>query len=305
MNVYDSLNEFKKLDIAVVTTGMFDGVHLGHQKVLKKLVDSAKEIKGESVVITFNPHPKEVINPGNGVVQLLTTVEEKIDILSKIGIDHLIVIPFTIEFAMLSSEDFIEKIIIRSIGAKQMIIGDDHRFGKDRKGSFESLRGYENKYGLDMLQIKREDTGGKTISSSNIRDLVNAGFMEDIPDYLGRFYSFRGKVIKGNKLGRKIGFPTANVSISDKHKLIPKKGVYIVSILINGEKYKGMLNIGIRPTFKGKDIYGKEIEISLHKYIREEKKFRNIIELQTQLQKDQETAKKYFDDTSIVEVYKV
>ncbi len=305
MKVYHSLEEFKKLDNAIVTTGTFDGVHIGHQAILKRLVEFAKKEGGESVLITFFPHPRMVLQKDLSI-KLLNTVSEKISLLSKTGIDHLLVFPFTKEFSRMSSVDFVRDILVNKIGTKKLVIGYDHQFGRNREGSFSHLLEFGPVYGFDVEEISVQDIDDISVSSTKIRHaLVNNGDVKTAGKYLGSLYHLSGNVVDGKKIGSKIGFPTANINIEEDYKLIPKDGVYVASLEIDKKHYYGMLNIGNRPTVKGKDrtievnifdfdmeIYNHEIKLCFIERLRDEIKFDSIDALKKQLELDMVDAKK-------------
>lgn len=303
VKVYKNLNEFTPLKNAIVTNGTFDGVHLGHQKILSRLIESAKSSNGESVVLTFWPHPRVVLQPERTDLKLLSTLDEKIEQMENLGVDHLLIIPFTKEFANTSSSDYINIILKEKIGTKHLIIGYDHKFGKGREGSFEYLSKHAPSLGIQVEEIPMQDIDKIGISSTLIRKALATGDIDTANNNLGRPYSISGKVVSGDKLGRKIGFPTANIKINESLKLIPTNGVYAVNVIINHKKYNGMLNIGTRPTVDGKhasievnifdfdeDIYGREVKVSFVQKIRSENKFPDLEELKQQLIKDKEFA---------------
>ncbi len=301
MKIYYNLSDFEPIENATVTSGTFDGVHLGHQKILQILKKEANVIHGESVVITFWPHPRTVVSQDSQDLKLLSTIEEKIDLLEKFGVQHLLLIPFTREFSELSSDEFVQKILIKQIGTKKLVIGYDHRFGKNREGSFEYLQNNSLKFGIEIQEIPKQEIENLTISSTKIRESLSNGDIEVANELLGRHYSFNGIVVKGRQLGRTIGFPTANVQVSETYKLIPSNGVYAVKVFLRNAWYSGMMNIGNRPTVDGigrtqevnifdfkDDIYGEKIKVELVSYIREEIKFNNIESLKEQILLDQE-----------------
>lgn len=298
MNVYYGIQEFQKLSLAVVTSGTFDGVHLGHQKILSRLKEVCATIGGESVLITFHPHPRMVIE-GAKDLQLLTTIEEKITLLEANGVQHLLIIPFNREFSELSSEEFIHKILIDTIGTKKLVIGYDHRFGKNREGGFDYLQTNAQRYGFEIEEIPRQDLDHVTVSSSKIRKSLLEGDVHLADEFLGRPYSLSGTIVKGKQLGRTIGYPTANIQIPEEYKLVPANGVYAVQVLYQGQAYGGMLNIGTRPTVDGtfrtievnifdfdKEIYGEKLTVQFVQKIRNEQKFNGIAELKAQLVED-------------------
>ena len=303
MNIYHRLEDFKSLDFAVVTSGTFDGVHIGHQQILKRVNEVAKANNGESVLITYWPHPRLVLYPDDTDLKLLNTFEEKADLLRDQGIDHLLRIPFTKEFSQLTSEQFIQKVLVETINTKKLVIGYDHRFGNNREGRFEQLKINSINYGFDVEEIPKQEVDHVGVSSTKIRNSLLKGEVDLANDLLGSEYSIVGRVIKGEKIGRIIGFPTANLEIETPHKLIPADGAYAVKVLSNRTVYNGMLNIGYRPTVNGKvksievhifdfsnEIYGESLKILFVKRIREEKKFSDIEALKAQLKIDEKAS---------------
>jgi riboflavin kinase/FMN adenylyltransferase len=304
MKIYEGLSDFPKLSNAVVTSGTFDGVHLGHQKILHRIREIARSINGETVLITFWPHPRLVLYPDEHNLRLLSTFEEKAKLLRKAGIDHLVTIPFTKDFSQLTSKEFIESVLVNTIQTKKLVIGYDHRFGKNREGSFEYLQAHHEEYGFDLEEISRQDVEDIGVSSTKIRHALATSDIETAINYLGRPYELNGLVIKGQQIGRSIGFPTANIHIPNDYKLIPKDGVYAVEALVNGSQYKAMLNIGNRPTVNGTkktveanlfdfqgDLYDKQITIYIKAFLRNEQKFDGLEALKKQLYLDQKNAK--------------
>ncbi len=308
MKVYRGLEKFKRLPNAVVTSGTFDGVHIGHQKILARLKKIAEATSGETVLITYWPHPRLVLS-NDSSIKLITTFEEKIKLLRRFGLDHLIVIEFTKEFAKTSSFEFIKSILVDKIGTKTLVIGYDHRFGHNREGSFEALSANAGTYGFVVEEIPQQEIHNIAVSSTKIRNHLSQGEIHISNQYLGYPYCLHGKVVKGNQLGRKLGFPTANIQVSSTLKLIPSVGSYAVKVELKGDVYGGMLNIGIRPTLHAnpnqskppltievhifnfdKDIYGDEITIKFIKLIRKEEKFGSIEELKNQLLLDKQKA---------------
>lgn len=303
MNIYHGIEDFKKLDYAVVTSGTFDGVHVGHQKILERLKEVARKHNGETVLLTYWPHPRLVLYPEQTDLKLLNTFEEKAGLLREQGIDHLLRIPFTKDFSNTTSEDFIKKLLVDQIGTKKLVIGYDHRFGKNREGSFEHLKANSSKYGFDVEEISRQDVEDVAVSSTKIRTGLFEGDVATASHLLGRPYRMLGRVVKGEKIGRMIGFPTANIEIEFKHKLVPADGSYAVLVYRDNTPLKGMLNIGNRPTVGGKsrtievnlfdfdeDIYGENIAIDFIDRIRNEVKFDDIETLTKQLHRDKEKA---------------
>ena len=300
MKVYRELKDFKKLKNAIVTTGTYDGVHKGHRKILQSIVDSALSDNGETVVITFWPHPRKIVGDGDiDTIKYLSTLDEKVELLSTLGIDHLLIIPFNREFSELSSEDFIKNVLVDLIGTKKLVIGYDHRFGKNREGSFDYLNKYSQRYGFVVQEIPRQDLNDIAVSSTEIRNALSKGDVAKAALYLDQRYRLKGIVVKGKQLGRTIGFPTANIKVNDVDKLIPFGGVYAVQVKYDDTIYGGMLNIGFRPTLEGldrtievfihdfdKEIYGEELEVFFVEFIRQEQKFSGVDLLKLQLEKD-------------------
>jgi riboflavin kinase / FMN adenylyltransferase len=299
MKIYHGVDDFVKLPVAVVTSGTFDGVHLGHQKILARLKESAERSKGETVVITFWPHPKLVLHPEENTLKLLNTFEEKAALLKKQGVKHLIRIPFTKEFSQLTSEEFIVQILVERIGTKKLIIGYDHHFGKNREGSFEQLKTNAFRYGFEVEEIPRQDIDHIAISSTKIRHALDAGDITTANHFLGTAYQLSGRIISGDKLGRVLGYPTANIEIDTNYKLIPPDGIYAVTVEYEHQLLKGMLYIGNRPTINGakrtievnifdfdKDIYGDTLTLYFHQRIRLDMKFADLESLKRQMKID-------------------
>jgi riboflavin kinase / FMN adenylyltransferase len=306
MNVYHSLESFQKRPYAVVTSGTFDGVHRGHQKILSRLQELSAKQQGETVVLTFWPHPRMIVSDDSQNLQLLSTIEEKIDLLSRLEIDHLIITPFTRAFSELSSEEFIQQVLVDGIGTKKFVIGYDHRFGRNREGSFDYLQKVAPSYGFEVEEILRQDIDALAVSSTRIRKALLQGEITTATGLLGRPYAFAGTVVKGKQLGRTLGYPTANIEVREAYKLIPANGVYAVKVRQGTHLLMGMLNIGIRPTVGGdsrtievhlfdfqEDIYGEHLEIQVMHYLRPEMKFDNISALVQQLHADQGAARQY------------
>lgn len=289
----------------VITIGSFDGVHKGHVQVIEGLKRCAQQLQGESVIITFEPHPREVLYPLEKRPGILTTSGEKIRILEEQGIDHLIIIEFNPELAGLGYEDFVKHILVDKVGMKGLVVGYDHRFGKDRRGNFDTLKLLAEKYGFYIEQEKVFVTNQVNISSTKIRTALELGDIQTVREFLGYDYSISGEIIHGNKIGRSIGFPTANIKVEDERKLLPASGVYKVKVRVGGEAYEGMLNIGTRPTVSqagvvslevhifdfNRDIYGKPVTVYLLSRLRGERKFETVEELREQLVLDQKQAR--------------
>lgn len=305
MIVYRGIDSLLPLPYAVVTSGTFDGVHLGHQTILKRLNEVARaHPDGQSVVMTYWPHPRTVVSNDSQDLRLLSTLEEKIELLQQAGVDHLVVIPFTRAFSQLTSGEFIQQVLIDGLGTKKLVIGYDHRFGRDRQGGFDYIQAHQAEYGFEVEEIPRQDIEAVGISSSKIRTALNEGNIDAATRFLGRPYSLTGTIVKGRQLGRAIGFPTANLQVDDAIKLIPANGVYAVDVIQSGETYGGMLNIGFRPTVAGehqtietfifdfsKDIYGEQMTLQFRAFLRPEQKFTGLPALMEQLQKDEQNAR--------------
>jgi riboflavin kinase/FMN adenylyltransferase len=300
LKIHFDLDNISNLPIAAVTTGTFDGVHLGHHTIINRLKEAAQAIGGESVLLTFYPHPRLVLFPLDTEIKLLNSQQEKEFLLSKTGIDHLVVLPFTKEFSRLTSLDFVRNILVNKLHAKKLVIGYDHHFGRNREGSFEHLVEFGPMYGFEVEEIPALDVDHVAISSSKIRKALEEGDLQTANTFLGYPYFITGKVIKGKQLGNSIGFPTANIVIEDAYKLIPANGVYAVKIKYNHGIYNGMMNIGINPTVSesksikievnifdfNENIYNKEIVIELYTKLRDEQKFENVQQLINQLEQD-------------------
>ncbi len=300
MQVHYNLSDFPSLSFPVVTTGTFDGVHLGHQTIIARLKELSLKFDGQSVVITYHPHPRMVLQPNNTELEILNILPEKIARLEQLGVDHLLIIPFDSSFASLTSEEFIRKILVDVVHTRKLVIGYDHHFGKNREGSFDHLVEYGPKYGFDVEEIPAQDIDQVAVSSTKIREALRKGDIQVANRYLGYAYPFNGKVMKGRQLGRKIEFPTANLEILPNRKLIPANGVYAVNVIVENAIYNGMMNIGFRPTVSNEkirtievhifnfdnDIYEKEIKVRMITRIRDEIRFDGIDELREQLKKD-------------------
>lgn len=308
MKVYHSIEEFAGAKTPVVTTGTFDGVHIGHQTILNRLKEIANKVNGETVLLTFYPHPRMVLFPDDHGLELITTQAEKVKLLEKAGINHLIVHPFSKEFSRTTSIDFIKEILVNKIGTKKLVIGYDHHFGRNREGSFENLKESGPLYGFDVEEIPEQDIDNVAVSSTKIRKALDEGDLETANEYLGYEFMLTGEVIHGDQLGRSIDFPTANIEVKDTVKLIPANGVYAVRVELAGNLHTGMLNIGMRPTVDGKkrrievnifdfdkDIYGQEVVLHFVTKIRDEKKFEDLEALKKQLEIDRNKVRQLLD----------
>ena len=294
------LNDVERVENTVLTVGTFDGVHEGHRALMETVVEKAKQRNARSVVVTFDPHPRTIIHSKSDGIKLLTTLKERAEILETIGIDVLVVIPFTRDFSLLSSEEFVKDVIHKKIGISEFIIGYDHHFGRDRSGTIETLERLGPELKFDVQVVSKKEMGDTTISSTVIRnEIIENGNMIKAADLLGRPYMLNALVIHGDERGRKIGFPTANLQPEHQDKAIPKNGIYAVKVRVDGQWFSGMMNIGVRPTFDGvtkslevnifdfkQMIYGKTVQIRFFDRIREEQKFESADKLKAQLQHD-------------------
>lgn len=301
MKIYHNINEFKAINNAVVTIGTFDGVHLGHRKIIERLKELADECEGETVILTFFPHPRMILHPEDESLKLINTIHEKAALLEKLGIDHLIITPFSRDFSNQTPEAYIRDVLVNTIGTKKIVIGYDHRFGKDRQGGLQDLQQYAPIYNYDVFEIPEQDINDVAVSSTLIRDALLNGAIELANSFLGYPFFITGKVGRGDKIGRQIGYPTANIIIEETYKLIPDDGIFSAKVIVEGKSYKGMAYIGSRPTINGitrnievnifdfdKEIYGDEISMQFYNYVRGDVKFDGLETLKEQLAKDKD-----------------
>lgn len=308
MKIHRDLNSFYALN-PVLTVGTFDGVHLGHRKIIARLHDLAKAINGESVIFTFDPHPRKIVAPAETNLRLLTTLDEKIELFEQSGIDHLIIYPFTPEFAQLTYEQFVEQILVGQIHTKSLVVGYDHKFGKGRQGDFEFLKSCADRLGFQIEKLDVLLMNESSVSSTKIREAIQIGDFDTANAYLGYPFTLHGTVVEGQKLGRQIQFPTANIEASDPDKIIPGYGVYAVQAKVQNQIYLGMLNIGSRPTVNhnadhrsievhlidfDSDIYGEHLELIFFRKLREEQKFESLDALKEQLANDKADTISFF-----------
>ena len=300
MRIFDNLNSYSSEKESILTIGTFDGVHIGHNKILKRLIQDSKKNNLSSLVMTFFPHPRMILNKSHEI-KMIDTIDEKINLLEKTGLDNLIIHPFDNNFSKIRAKEFVEEILVKKLKIKEIIIGYDHKFGKDREASVEDLKKFGKDYMFTVKEIPAQEIDSIAISSTKIRNAILNGEIEKCNKFLGRNFILTGKVVYGEGLGKKIDFPTANIEIKETYKIIPKNGVYLVKTKINSNTYFGMMNIGIRPTVGGtnksleihffnfKDnIYGKNVSIEIIKKIRDEEKFSSIDQLKIQLKKDEQ-----------------
>ncbi len=305
MKTFHSIFDYTKSKKSILTLGTFDGVHIGHQKILRKLVNEARKEDYESILLTFFPHPRMVLRQ-DSKIQLLNTIREKTKLIEENGVDNLIIHPFDTTFSELSAEDFVKKILIDQLNLGKIIIGYDHKFGKNRSADINDLIALGKKYDFEVEQISAKEIDDISISSTKIRNALLDGNIELANIYLGNNYSLCGGIIEGKKIGRTMNYPTANLKVDEDYKLIPKNGVYIVSSFIHNKTVFGMMNIGNNPTVNGvsesieihffdfdKEIYNEEICVNLISRIRDEKKFESLEQLKKQLNLDEIYSKNY------------
>jgi riboflavin kinase/FMN adenylyltransferase len=308
LKIYTDLAEYTSKNKTFVTIGTFDGVHIGHQKVLSNLVLSAEKNNASSVLLTFFPHPRMVLQK-NSDIKLINTLKERIELLKKTGLDALVIHEFTEDFAEKTALDFVKNVLVDHLKIANLIIGYDHRFGKNREGNFDQLSEYGNIFGFEVNKISQQEIDHITISSTKIRKAIELGNIEEANRYLGYHFMLKGDIVKGNNLGEKIGFPTANLSIEENYKLLPKTGSYIVKSELENQTVYGMMNIGYNPTVKGKkqtieihffdfnkDLYGKKILVDVLKFLRDEQKFDSVEVLKKQLVNDRQKSLKIIAD---------
>ena len=302
MKIFNDFSTYKSNKKTFVTLGTFDGVHVGHQKVIKNLVENAKLNNATSVLLTFFPHPKMVLQ-NNATIKLINTIDERTKLLEKIGLENLVIQQFTEDFSNKTALDFVKTVLINKLNILTLIIGYDHHFGKNREGNFKQLKAYGNELNFSVQEISQQDIDNSAVSSTKIRKAIENGEIEKANTYLGYSYMLTGNVVKGRNLGEKIGFPTANLYIKETYKLLPKTGAYVVKSEIENTTVFGMMNIGFRPTVSGKnqtieihffdfnkDLYNKTIQIDALSFLRDEQKFDSVEKLKKQLHKDKENS---------------
>ncbi len=304
MQVHYGFESYKNIKNPIVTVGTFDGVHFGHQKIIQRLQKIAKKNNGESVLLTFDPHPRKILLKDQGL-NLIHTINEKINILENLGLDHLVIYPFTLEFSKFSAKRYIDELLIQKLGTHTLVIGYDHHFGNDREGNIDLLKKYEKSNPFYLEEIKAHEIEEIKISSTKVRSAIEKGNIHLVNDYCGHFYEFSGEVVRGNGIGKTIGTPTANIKLNSNEKIIPLDGVYAVVCQIKDANYKGIMNIGFKPTVDEgqkrtveihlfdyeKDIYGQDLRTKVIERIRDEVKFNSLKELKSQILKDNEKAK--------------
>ena len=307
MKIFHSINDFRSTKKTILTLGTFDGVHIGHKKILERVIQNTDNEKYESLVLTFFPHPRMILKEDSDM-KLLNTIDEKIDLLAEIGLENLVIHPFDETFSRLTAEDFVKTILVDRFHIQKIIIGYDHRFGRNRTADIDDLIAFGKKYNFEVEQISVQEINEISVSSTKIRNALLEGNMTLANDYLGYAYFLTGTVVKGKQLGRTINFPTANLNIKENYKLIPQNGVYIVESTINQKTVFGMMNIGFNPTVKGQnqsieihyfdfdaDLYEQKIRVSILQRIRSEQKFESVDLLKAQLEKDKKSAHHYLN----------
>ncbi|WP_259069092.1 bifunctional riboflavin kinase/FAD synthetase [Mucilaginibacter sp. X4EP1] len=299
MRIYHHIDDFERLENAVVTIGTFDGVHQGHRKIIAGIKELAQNTDGETVLLTFFPHPRMILHPEDENIKLINTINEKAELLEQLGIDHLIITPFSRDFSNQTAEEYIRDVLVNKIGTKKIVIGYDHRFGKDRQGGLQDLLRLSPVYGFEVVEIPEQDINEVAVSSTRIRTALLANDIDQANTFLGYPFFITGTVIRGDQIGRQIGYPTANIVIEERYKLIPADGIFAVYVIIDGMAHKGMAYIGTRPTVNGltrnievnifdfnQDIYNQRIRMEFIHFVRGDIKFSSLDELKVQLAQD-------------------
>lgn len=299
MKIYHHIDEFVRLNNAVVTIGTFDGVHLGHRKIIAGIRELAESTGGETVLLTFFPHPRMILHPEDESIKLINTMAEKAELLEALGIEHLIITPFSRDFSNQTAEEYIRDVLVNKIGTKKIVIGYDHRFGKDRQGGLKDLLRLGPVYGFEVVEIPEQDINEVAVSSTRIRSALLAGNIELANTFLGYPFYITGTVVRGDQLGRQIGYPTANMVIAERYKLIPSHGIFAARVKVDGKVYGGMAYIGSRPTINGltrnievnifdfdQDIYNRRIQMQFLNFVRDDMKFDSMEALKVQIAKD-------------------
>ena len=300
MKTIHGIENFPADEASIVTIGTFDGVHLGHQQILKQLIDTSRKSKLKSVLLTFFPHPRMVLQPDISM-RLIQTIQEREKALQKTGLDYLVVHPFSTEFSRLSADDYVKQILVEQLNVRKVVVGYDHRFGRNRTASLEDMYHYADIHEFEVIEINAEKIESTAVSSTKIRKAIDEGNIELANTYLGHSFTIEGMVIDGDKRGRELSYPTANIDLQNQHKIVPKQGVYLVKSKLKGRVVYGMMNIGTKPTFDttmpsievhfldwNGDLYGQAVQVELLKWVREERKFSSVEELQTQIQADEQ-----------------
>ncbi|WP_242446546.1 bifunctional riboflavin kinase/FAD synthetase [Nonlabens agnitus] len=307
LNTYKNIDQYQAQKKAVVTIGTFDGVHYGHQQILKKMVDRARAEDLTTILLTFFPHPRMVLQPEYDL-KLINTIDERVDLVAQTGVEHMIIHPFSKEFSRTSAKEYVKDILVDQLNAGVVVIGYDHHYGRNRSANITDLRKDAIEYGFELIEITKEEIDEVAVSSTKIRSAINDGDVQTANQYLSRNFSIHGTVVKGKQIGRTIGYPTANLKVAEKYKLIPKLGVYITSSIIDGETVYGMTNIGKNPTVTtsdgsitietyyldfNKDLYGQDMELFFHTRLRDEEKFESLEDLKKIMAQDELNTRTY------------
>jgi riboflavin kinase/FMN adenylyltransferase len=299
MKIYHHIDEFTPLKNAVVTIGTFDGVHQGHREIIAGIKELARQTGGETVILTFFPHPRMIIHPEDQDLKLITTIEERAALLEQLGVDHLIITPFSRDFSNQTADAYIRDVLVNKIGTRKIIIGYDHRFGKDRQGGLADLQRAAPVYGFEVIEIPEQDINHVAVSSTRIREALSRADIDQANTFLGYPFFITGKVIRGNQIGRQIGYPTANLLVEESYKLIPADGIFAATVKVEGQTYQGMAYIGHRPTINGmtrnievnifdfnRDIYNQTLQMNFMNFVRHDVKFSSLEGLKEQLAQD-------------------
>ena len=300
MKTIHGIENFPADEVSIVTIGTFDGVHLGHQQILKQLIDTSRKSKLKSVLLTFFPHPRMVLQP-DVPMHLIQTIEERERALAKTGLDYLVIHPFSAEFSRLSADDYVKRVLVQQLNVQKVVVGYDHRFGRNRTASLEDMYHYADIYDFEVIEIDAKKIDSTAVSSTKIRKAIDEGNIELANTYLGQPFTLEGMIVHGDKRGRELSYPTANMDLQNPHKIVPKQGVYLVKSNLSNRVVYGMMNIGTKPTFDASmpsievhffdwngDLYGQAVQVELLKWVREERKFSSVEELQTQIQADEQ-----------------
>lgn len=303
MKIYHNIDEFVPLKNAVVTIGTFDGVHVGHRKIISRIKELAANTGGETVLLTFFPHPRMILHPEDESIKLINTMPEKAELLEELGVEHLIITPFSRDFSNQSAEEYIREVLVNRIGTKTIVIGYDHRFGKDRQGGLNDLLRLGPVYGFEVVEIPEQDIHDVAVSSTRIREALLNDNIEEANDFLGYPFFVTGTVVRGDQIGRQIGYPTANIVVNERYKLVPSGGIFAVRVMVGNQMYNGMGYIGTRPTINGltrnievnifdfdQDIYNQKIRVEFLNYIRGDIKFDSLEALKVQIAQDKQDA---------------
>lgn len=305
MKTIHGIENFPASEGSIVTIGTFDGVHLGHQQILKQLIDTSQQSKLKSVLLTFFPHPRMVLQPDISM-RLIQTIEEREKALRKTGLDYLVIHPFSEKFSRLSADDYVKQILVDKLNVRKVVVGYDHRFGRNRTASLEDMYNYADIYDFEVIEIDAKKIKSTAVSSTKIRKAIDEGDIALANSYLGDPFTLEGVVVHGDKRGRELSYPTANIELQNKHKIIPKQGVYLIQSDLDNEVVYGMMNIGTKPTFDttnpsievhffdwNGDLYDQTLQVKLLKWVREEQKFDSVEELQAQIHADERYCRSY------------